>query len=309
MKPAVKYEMNLMELLNKFGSEERCREYLEALRFPTGIYCTRCNSTKISRIVKRNQFDCDECRYQFSATAGTIFHDTKLPLTKWFIAVYLMCESKKGISANQLKRTLNISYKSAWYLCHRIRKAVETNPAEKLSGTIEVDQTNIGGKFANMHLGVRLEKKKQPHYGKTIAVGALERDGKVKLQKVPDQFRDTLHEFIRGQVADGTENIYTDDWTAYDGIDSIGVKHRKVNHSAKEYVRGDVHTNGIENVWSLFKRSVIGSFHHISEKHLDRYLDEFEFRFNNRENPYLFRDTLLRLIGSGNMEYKDLVGK
>ncbi len=299
-----------MELMLQFGSDDKCREYLEALRFPDGVYCIRCESKKISRIIKRNQFACDACNYQFSAMAGTIFHDTHLPLTKWFAAVYLMCESRKGISANQLKRTLKVAYKTAWYLCHRIRKAVETNEEIKLSGTIEVDETYIGGKSHNMHADVRKRRNiGAAGVGKAIAIGALERDGEVRLKSIKTRDREVLHGFIRAQLSRDAERVVTDEFPSYDGIDQTGIGHETVNHKIKEYVRGDIHTNGIENVWSLFKRSIVGSFHHISDKHLDRYLDEFEFRFNNRDNPYLFRDTLLRLINSENLEYKDLVKK
>jgi transposase-like protein len=309
----IRHEMNLFELIERFGDNDKCRQYLEALRFPDGVYCIRCKSTKISRIYERNQFMCDACKYQFSATAGTIFHDTHLPLTKWFAAIYLMCESRKGMSANQLKRTLKVAYKTAWYLCHRIREAIKTNEEIKLSGTIEVDEAYIGGDMKNLHDKVRKEHKaKYGRFGKkSIALGALERGGKIRLQAVTESrlrvTRDELHTFIRACMSRETENVYTDDNSAYDGIERSGVTHRTVNHSKKQYVVGDVHTNGIENVWSLFKRSIAGSFHHVSEKHLDRYLDELEHRFNNRENPYLFRDTVLRLLESGNLEYKDLV--
>lgn len=304
-----RHDMDLMGLMEQFGSNDKCRTYLEQLRFPNGVTCTKCQSDKISRIYKRNQFVCDACKYQFSAMAGTIFHDTHLPLQKWFCAVYLMCESRKGISANQMSRTLKTSYKTAWYLCHRIRKAIETSPEMKLSGTIEVDETHIGGKFRNMHVDVRTEHRNKLRFGKALAIGALERDGNVILRKAHTADRKTLHAFIRSNMSLEAQRVITDEWDAYDGIDATGVKHETVNHKAKEYVRGDIHTNGIENVWSLFKRSIVGSFHHISDKHLDRYLDELEHRFNNRNNPFLFRDTLLRLIASPNLEYKELTKK
>src|SRR6266850_5659077 len=143
MTPAV----DLPELIERFGSEDKCHAYLEELRWPKGVECPRCRSKKISRIKARRQFDCDGCRYQFSVRVGTLFHDSKLPLWKWFLAVYMMCEAKKGVSANQLKRTLGVSYKTAWYLCHRIRKAMQEMNADKLGGTVEVDETYIGGKL------------------------------------------------------------------------------------------------------------------------------------------------------------------
>src|SRR3954453_23730721 len=138
--------MDLVKLIEDFGSEDKCREFLEHLRWPDGVRCPRCDSEKISRIIKRNQFDCDSCRYQFSVTAGTLFHDSHLPLWKWFLAIYMMVESRKSISANQLKRTLSVSYKTAWYLAHRIREAMGDDDQPLLRGIIEVDETYVGGK-------------------------------------------------------------------------------------------------------------------------------------------------------------------
>src|SRR5438034_3898044 len=160
---------NLVDLIETFGADDKCRQYLEELRWPKGVTCPRCDGTVISRILKRNQFDCDSCRYQFSATAGTIFHDSHLPLTKWFLATYIVVESKKGISANQLKRMLSISYKTAWYLCHRIRKAMEEATPKPLTGTVELDETYIGGKRRHVGSG-NLDNK-------TMMLGALARGG------------------------------------------------------------------------------------------------------------------------------------
>jgi transposase-like protein len=306
--PKQKQEMDLITLMDKFGSDEKCRAYLELLRFPEGVYCLRCESKKISRIYKRNQFVCDACNYQFSVTVGTIFQDSHLPLQKWFAAIYLMCESRKGISANQMKRTLKIAYKTAWYLCHRIREAVKTDDGLLLSGIVECDETFIGGKAKNMHKADRAKKiQGRGSVGKAMVLGAIERGGDVRLTTEKRADRKTLHAFIKAQVSPEAECIMTDDFPAYEGIADADTRHETVNHSGGEYVRGECHTNGIENVWSLFKRSIVGSFHQVSEKHLDRYLDELEFRFNNRNNPYLFRDTLLRLIASDNLEYKELI--
>ena len=310
--PKQKQEMDLITLMDKFGSDDKCRAYLEALRFPNGVTCLRCESNKISRIYKRNQFVCDACNYQFSVTVGTIFQDSHLPLQKWFAAIYLMCESRKGISANQMKRTLKVAYKTAWYLCHRIREAVKTDDGILLSGICEVDETFVGGKAKNMHKADR-EKKIQGRgaVNKAMVLGAKQRGGDVRLVHEERADRATLHAFIKAKIADNAECVMTDNFPAYQGIADENTRHETVNHNIGEYVRydanGDVHTNGIENVWSLFKRSIVGSFHHISEKHLDRYLDELEFRFNNRNNPYLFRDTVLRLIASDNLEYKELI--
>ena len=293
------YEMNLMRLMELFHSDERCRTYLESLRWPDGLRCSRCDSTKVSRSYKRNQFVCDSCDYNFSVTAGTIFHDSHLPLEKWFTAIYLMVESKKGISANQMKRTLGVSYKTAWYLCHRIRAAMSLLNPPPLSGTVEVDDTWVGGVQRGVASGNIV--------GKTLIVGAVERDGAIRLKVVPDRTRKTLHRFNREHLVPATERIITDEWHPYRGVADHDTRHETVNHWLYEYVRGDVHTNSVENVWSLLKRSIIGSYHKVSAKHLDAYLDELEWRFNNRDNPWLFRDTLLKLIGSQRLPYAELV--
>jgi len=292
-------EMNLVELVDRFHSEDRCRKFLEELRWPDGIACPRCGGTVISRIEKRKQFDCDSCRYQFSVTAGTIFHDTHLPLWKWFLAFYLIIESKKGISANQLKRTLNVSYKTAWCLCHRIRAALNEVDAQLLKGIVEADETFIGGKVEGEGRGYKGNK--------TVVVGALQRDGNICLQVVRGRDRETLHGFIRENVAGDVEAIYTDEWDAYRGVADEDTEHETVNHSEKEYARGKVHVNSMENVWSLLKRSIIGSYHQVSAKHLDAYLDELEFRFNNRDNPFMFRDAMLKLLLAETLPYAKLI--
>ena len=292
-------DMNLARLIDKFHSEDECRAMLEEIRWPEGVVCPRCGSKGISRVKEYHKYDCNACRYNFTVTAGTILHDTHLPLWKWFAAVYFMLESKKGVSANQLKRTLGVSYKTAWYLCHRIRKAMTELNAEKLSGSVEVDETFVGGKV----------RGKGQHYtgNKAIVVGVVQRGGSVRLQVIDNADRKTLHKFIRDNTKDETAVIYTDDWAAYRGIADHNTRHKVVNHSKKEWVRGKVHTNEIEGVWATLKRSVTGTFHKISIKHLDAYLDEIEWKYNQRENPYLFRDTLRKMVESGNLEFKELV--
>jgi len=225
-----------------------------------------------------------------------------LPLKKWFVAIYLIVESKKGISANQMKRTIGVSYKTAWYLCHRIRTAMtEMNP-KLLSGTVEADEAYVGGVWKGGGRGKGAYLK-----NKSTVLGIIQRGGDVRLSKITTADKRTLHAFIKGHTHPKTKLIVTDEWPAYRGVADHDTKHKVVNHRKREYVRGEVHTNTIENVWSLLKRSVAGSYHKISEKHIDRYLDELEWRFNNRKNPYLFADTLKKLLGSGKLEYKELV--
>jgi transposase-like protein len=295
--------VNLCSLIEQFGSEKKCREYLEALRWPDEIMCPRCKSRKISQIIDRNQFDCDKCRYQFSVTAGTIFNDSHLPLWKWFLCVYLLCESKKGMSANQLKRVLGISYKTAWYLCHRIRAAMKELNSEPLDGIVEMDETYIGGKRSGE--GVLAGKR-----AKVPVFGIKQRGGELRFFKAEDVKAGTLAKYIKENVSGDVEVLMTDESAIYPkaiieaGI--FGVPHKTVNHSQGIYVEGDITTNGIESAFSLLKRGIIGSWHKVSAKHLPAYLDEMTFRFNNRHNPYLFRDTLLKLIEAPVLEYKKL---
>lgn len=292
-------KMNLSVLNTAFDTDAECRQALEELRWPDGVKCLRCQSDKISRIATRNQYDCDSCRYRFSVTTGTVFHDSHLPLPKWFLAVLLMCEAKKGISANQMKRTIGVAHKTAWYLCHRIRKAMADASTEPLTGTIEVDETYVGGKLRG-GLG-------RGHYlkNKSMVVAALQRGGNIRIRTGKVNDRETLLGFIK-EVAPNPERIMTDEWQAYRGCADTDTTHETVTHSKGEYVRGDVHTNSVEGAFGLFKRSIVGSFHQVSHKHLDRYLDEFEFRYNNRKNAYLFRDTLTRLVTTEAMPYEKL---
>ena len=295
--------LNLMHLMDRFQTDAKCRNFLEAVRWPRGeVACPQCGCKALYEIPQRDQWDCRNCRYQFSVTSGTIMHDSHLPLRKWLIAIYLMLESKKAISANQMKRTLGIgSYRTAWYLCHRIREAMGNDPLEgpTLLGVIEVDETLVGGKRKNVGRGYRKNK--------IWVAGALQRGGQVRLKRIPDTTRKTLHAFIADNVKDEAEAIYTDELAAYLGIEDNDTRHETVNHSEEEWVVGDVHTNGIEGVWSLFKRSIVGAFHHISARHLDRYIEEMEWRFNNRDNPYMFRDTVKRILTTDPLTYRDLV--
>ena len=298
-KAAFKAEINLMKLIEQFGTDEKCRARLAKLRWPEGVECPRCQHKGVSNLVNRNQYECNSCRYQFSVTSGTIFHDSHLPLVKWFIAIYLMTESKKGVSALQIKRTLDIAYQTAWHLCHRIRGAMRDANCELLRGIVEVDETYVGGKTRGMGRGYRGNK--------AIAIGAIQREGKIRLQVIHNADKATLHKFIADNTDPKTEAIYTDQLPAYVGIADADTRHESVNHSEEEWVRGDVHTNGIESVWSLLKRSIIGAYHHVSMKHLDAYLDELEHRFNNRNNKFLFRDTLIKLVKSDALPYRELV--
>jgi transposase-like protein len=290
--------VSLVDLIDTFDNDDACRDYLEEIRWPKGPVCPRCGSTSVSKIEARRQYDCNSCRYQFSVTAGTLFNDSHLPLRKWFLAIYLICESKKGISAKQLQRMLKVTYRTAWYLSHRIREAMGDDEQPLLSRIIDVDETWVGGK--RRHVG-------RGHTGnKAAIVGAVERDGEVRVKVVGDRSRKELQRFITENAAPGIM-IYTDDYAVYDYLPPE--RHKEVNHSVEEWVNGDVHTNTVESVWSLLKRSIIGSYHKVSVKHQPAYLDEMEFRLNGRDNPFLFRDTLLVMLHGDPLTYRELVGR
>ena len=297
--------LNLISLMDRFGTDEKCRAFLEDARWPKGkVVCPHCGCRSLSKLRARPQWDCMACRYQFSVTSNTIMHDSHLSLRKWLVAIYLMCVSKKGMSALQMQRTLGIgSYRTAWYLCHRIREAMGNDPftGPTLVGVVEVDETLVGGKVRNRGRAYKRNK--------TWVVGAIQRGGKIRLERIPNIKRHTLHEFIGRTVKDEAEAIYTDDLKSYLGIADEDTRHETVNHSEEEWVVGDVHTNTIEGVWSLFKRSLVGTFHKMSKKHMDRYLEELEWRHNNRDNPRIFRDTVRRIMNTGNLTYQNLIAK
>jgi transposase-like protein len=314
--------VNLVSLIERFGSEDKCRDYLEQLRWPNGVACPRCGDKSVSRVTarkggkskkadeSRNVFDCNSCRYQFSVTAGTVFHDSHLPLWKWFLATYMMVESKKGMSANQLRRTLGVAYKTAWYLCHRIRSAMDVADPQLLTGVVEVDETYVGGKHKNRPRSQRVKGHTGGHADKTMVLGAVSRSGGVRFQvERRDASSVVLSAFVADHIDDENADVYTDGHTGYKKLSEHGFQHEVVDHSADEWVRADVHTNTVEGVWSLLKRSIVGSYHQLSAKHLESYLDEIAFKFNNRRNPYLFRDTIRAMLDAEVLTYAELIQK
>ena len=297
--------IDLCGLIAEFGDDQKCRNYLEALRWHDGVRCPKCGGSKISSILKRDQFNCDneECRYQFSVTAGTIFHDTHLPLVKWFLATYLLCQSRKGMSANQLKRMLGVSYKTAWYLCHRIRAAMAAAEAAPMHGTIEMDETYVGGKPPR-------GSKRGRGTPKEIVVGIRQRGGDLRFFRAEDIKSGTLEKFVKENISGDVDFFMTDDLRVYCKVArdcGMEEKHKTINHSEGSYVLGEIHTNTIESAFSLLKRGIVGTWHRVSAKHLTAYLNEMCWRFNNRKNPFLFRDTLKRMLKSDNLEFKELI--
>jgi transposase-like protein len=259
----------------RFTDPDKAAEYLESVRWPDGPRCPHCgeHERKPYRLAKsqRRLWKCAACRKQFTVTVGTIFHGSHIPLNKWLAAFYLLCSSKKGMSAHQLHRMLNITYKSAWFMCHRIRYAMEQPPfQDRMTGIVEADETYIGGK--RRYPQTRPWRATDPQPAKPIGI--------VRSQRVANVTGRELKDAIRRNV-DPSARIMTDQFPSYRGLDLEFASHEWVTHR-DEWVRGDVHTNTAENYFSILKRGIDGVYHHVSEAHLPRYLAEFDFRYSNR---------------------------
>jgi transposase-like protein len=296
--------MTLVDVINLFDTDEKCRELLVRLRWPNGVECLRCKGAVVELATAKQLFYCKECDYQFTVTASTIFNDSHLPLTKWFLATLLLCEARKGMSANQVKRTLGVSYKTAWYLCHRIRAAMKEADKPMLDGTVEVDETWVGGR----------ERKgrgwNRPDNNKEIVVGIRQRGGELRFFHASDVKAGTLAQYIKENVSTDVDVIVTDEYPAYPkAMIAAGIKggqHETIRHKDRVYVRGDVHTNTVESAFSLLKRGIVGSWHKISAKHLAAYLDEMTFRFNRRKKANLFLDTLRHMVTAPVLTFEKL---
>lgn len=293
--------MTLTDINKMFSTDEQCRTLLAKLRWPYGTECLRCKSKKVFSVPTQKKHECGECGYQFSVTTQTIFHDTHLPLETWFFAVLLLVEARKGMSANQVKRTLGVSYKTAWYLCHRIRAAMAEAERPMLDGTVEMDETYVGGR----HRG--RDWRSFPVKTKEVVIGIRKRNGDLRFFHAEDAKSGTLSRYIQENISEDVDVIVTDDLPAYKSATQPH-KHETVNHTRKEYVRigTDIHTNTVESAFSLLKRGIIGSWHKISAKHLESYLAEMEFRFNRRKRSDLFLDTLRHMVTADPLTFERL---
>ncbi len=269
----------------RFNDENAAREHLESIRWPNGPVCPHCggverNSKLQGESHRPGLYFCGDCRSQFTVTVGTVFERSKVPLHKWVYATHLICASKKGISSKQLERMLGVTYKTAWFMTHRIREAMTTTPTGQLGGsgkTVEADET-----FWGNNKKVKGTKGRGYHH-KMKVVSLVERDGKARSFHVPAVNAKTLAPILREQVSKKTA-LMTDEFSSYTKVGREFSEHGVVRHSAKEYARGNVHTNTVEGYFSILKRGLIGTFHHVSEQHLQRYVNEFDFRYNNRQS-------------------------
>ncbi len=277
----------------------QCREFLEARRWPNGPICPKCGAENPYRIERRARsknivsklYRCRACRKDYTATVGTIFEDSHIPLSKWFAAIYLMAASKKGISAHQLHRQLDITYKSAWFMCHRIREAMRTKEFAPLMGVIEADETYVGGKLRGHRAhraarnvaatgNPRAASLKAAYDRKTPVFGIKERGGRVRTHVIPHVSQEAIERSIWENVDRQNARLFTDEHPVYHHLSKM-LPHGIIRHKS-EYVRGEIHTQGIESYWAILKRGLYGTFHHVDAGYLGCYLNEFEFRFNRR---------------------------
>ena len=274
--------MTVMELLDKFPNDATAEAWFEAQRWPEGRFCPDCGSTNTVPVASRRPmpYRCRDCRHHFSVRKGTVMQSSKLGLQKWAIALYMMTTGIKGTSSMKIYRELGIRQATAWFLMQRIREGFIEGENKPFPGPVEADETYIGGKLGNMTAKGRKEARQKPDLGKTIVAGVKDRPSKrVSAAVVEYADKPTLQDFVTERTADGA-TVYTDESRAYKGLPR---EHDTVTHSAGEYVKGDASTNGMESFWSLFKRGYHGTFHHLSEKHLDRYVREFTGRNNIRD--------------------------
>lgn len=287
--------MNIIQVYKQFPTDESCIAHLEAVRWQGKPKCPYCNSLRVTKTLKGERYHCNACNTSFSVTVRTIFHKTKIDFQKWFLAISLVLNAKKGVSARQLARDIEVNKNTAWLMLMRIRKAVREQ-GDLLEGIVEADETYIGGKNRNKHK----DKKTKGGQGrstkdKTPVFGVLARGGEVRAQKVSDVSARSLQALINTNVKKGA-HMMTDEWGAYTGLENKKFKHSKVNHGKGQYVMGVAHTNTIESFWSLLKRGIIGQYHHVTARYLDAYVDEFCFRYNKRKDECVFDALVLKAV-------------
>jgi transposase-like protein len=311
---------SLQQAIVYFSKPENCQNFMIAMRWPDGkVVCPRCGSENVSYLENARLWKCysKHPKAKFSLKVGTIFEDSALGLDKWFTAMWLIANAKNGISSCELARAIEITQKSAWHVLHRVRLAMQNGSLAKLSGHVEVDETFIGGKARNMHksiLAKRVEQFATPrtgrnqNIGKVAVMGLLDRQtGEVRTTVIPNTKRRSIHGEVSKHVEAGS-TVYSDALRSYNQLDEEYV-HHVINH-AVEYVRGHVHTNGIENFWSLLKRSLKGTYVSVEPFHLFRYLDEQAFRFNKRKGTDFERFVaVVSMVFGKRLEYKQLIGQ
>jgi transposase-like protein len=303
-----KSTISTFQLFERFPDQETARTYLEGLLWPQGPRCPVCGLGERITTRKGGFYRCNQCKEDFTVRTGTVMERSHIPLHKWVYAMYLVVTARKGISSMQLAKEIGVTQKSAWFMLGRLREACGSK-FEKLRGIIEIDEAYVGGLAKNMHKYVREKKQiKTGTHSKTAILGMRERGGRTKAQVIPNADQATLFPIIYKAVEAGS-TIYTDEWKGYNGL-GWSFTHETVNHRSGEYSRDDVTTNSIEAVWAVLKRGIYGTFHHVSEKHLARYVNEFTFRLNegNVERHTLQRlESFIKGVAGKRLTYEDLI--
>lgn len=303
-KPALQSFDTLFQMMAAFPDEQSAIDHFTAIRWAGGAYCPLCGSTKVYHFSDKRTHKCGDCRKRFSIKVGTIFHDSKIELRKWMLAVWMLTSHKKGIASTTLARDLGVTQKTAWFMLQRLRYAARTQSFNApLAGEVEIDETYVGGKAANRHKG---DPKNGPGTsGKTAVVGAISRGGKAVATVIDRTDTATLDAFAHAVVAPEA-TVSTDEHSGYRHL-SRTFNHGIVRHSGGQYVSGQFHTNSIEGFWSLLKRQIIGIHHHVTPKHLNRYVGEVTWRFNLRDMGEGARVNELLASANGRLTYKALI--
>jgi transposase-like protein len=301
-----KHFKTLYDFLEVFSTEEKCTQHLKELRWKNGEFCPYCGNKKLYNFKDKKTYKCSECRKRFSIKVGTIFEDSNINLKKWFLAIFFATNHKKGISSLQLSKDIGVTQKTAWFMLHRIREATigfsKKRPLFKED--VQADETYIGGKESNKHNSKKIKNSQGRSKTKSIAFGLIEK-GKVKVSKVKNVSSNTLFKQITKNVSIGA-NLTTDDFKSYRPLNSF-YNHNVIAHSKRIYVIDGRHTNGIENFWGIVKRNIYGIYHVVGSKYLDRYLKEFAFRYNTREEDFTQRFNNLLSNTNNKISHKQLV--
>lgn len=304
-----KLPTTLQEAIRYFADPQRCQDLLSAMRWPHGPVCPKCQSPRHGYLKSRSVYQCKDCRKQYTAKLGTIFEDSPLPLDKWFCALWMLTSAKNGVSSYEVHRALKITQKTAWFMLHRLRLALQKGSIDrKLMGEVEVDETYIGGQARNMHKDKRIKMKQtEGFFRKAVVIGMLERKGEVRTAVLNRASTRLIEKAVQDNVVPGS-SLFSDEAQAYSRVGKE-YAHQVINH-AETYVKGNVHTNSIENYWSLLKRGIKGTYVSVEPFHLFRYLDEQSFRFNTRKDNDQGRFmTALSQISGKRVEYKALIGQ